>query len=91
MGGNILFHSCKLVGFIDLGIYYAHYEMEIAYLEWFKYISKYFYQYYSEYNHLSKNFSNYSEVYQLYYCLLNVHLWSRDYIQNAAELVRKFN
>ena len=89
--GNILLHNGKLVGLIDPGIYYAHSEMEIAYLEWFKYISKDFYQYYSEYNQLDKDFMNYSEVYQLYYCLLNVHLWSRDYIQNTAELVRKFN
>ena len=89
--GNILLHNGKLVGLIDPGIYYAHHEMEIAYLGWFKYVSRDFYQYYVEYNQLSKDFMNYSEVYQLYYCLLNVHLWSRDYIQNAAELVRKYN
>ena len=89
--GNILLHDGKLVGLIDPGIYYAHHEMEIAYLEWFRYISRDFYQYYSEYNQLDKDFVKYSEVYQLYYCLLNVHLWSRNYIQNTAELVRKFN
>ena len=64
---NILFHNGKLVGLIDPGIYYAHSEMEIAYLQWFNYISNNFFQYYNEYNHLDKDFFNYSEVYQLLY------------------------
>ena len=89
--GNILFQNGKIVGFIDPGIYYAHCEMEIAYLQWFKYVGQDFFKYYSEYNYLDKEYFNYSEIYQLYYCLLNVHLWSRDYIKDVAELVRKFN
>ena len=87
--GNILFHNGNLRGLIDPGIYYAHSEMEISYLEFFKYISKDFYEYYAEYHYLDKEYFNYSKVYQLYYCLLNVHLWSRNYIQNTAELIKK--
>ncbi len=88
---NILFLNGKLVGLIDPGIYYAHSEMEIAYLQWFNYVSNNFFEYYSEYNHLDKDFFNYSEIYQLYYNLLNVHLWSRDYLKNTAKLIKKFN
>ena len=63
--------------------------MEIAYLTWFKYVSKDFLSYYSEIIKLDNEFHNYEKIYQLYYCLLNVHLWSRDYINNTEELVKK--
>ena len=88
--GNILYNNGQLVGLIDLGIYYAHSEMEIAYLDFFKSITEDFYQYYSSYNYLDKNYKEYSEIYQLYYCLLNVHLWSRDYVKNTNELLKKY-
>ena len=88
--GNILFNDGKLVGLIDPGIHYAHNEMEIAYLKWFQYIGNDFYDYYSDFIIIDKDFFNYSEVYELYYSLLNVHLWSREYVQNVAKLVNKF-
>ena len=65
--------------------------MEIAYLKWFKYISNKFYNYYSEITNFDKNFFNYSEVYELYFSLLNVYLWNKKYIRNVAKLVSKFN
>ena len=89
--GNILFNTGKLVGLIDPGISYIHNEMEISYLKWFNYISKNFYSYYSEIININRDFFDYSEVYELYYSLLNVHLWSRKYLQNTAELVSKYN
>ena len=89
--GNILFHNGKLVGLIDPGIYYAPKEMEIAYLKWFNAISSNFYNYYSEIINFDKDFFNYSEVYELYYSLLNVYLWDRSYINDVARMVKKFN
>ena len=89
--GNILFHDGKVVGFIDPGIHYAHNEMELAYLNWFKSISNVFFDYYSDFIKIDKGFFNYKEVYQLYYSLLNVHLWSREYIADVARLIKKFN
>ena len=89
--GNILFNEGVLVGLIDPSISYIHNEMEIAYLKWFNYISKDFYNYYSDIININRDFFNYSEVYELYYSLLNVHLWSRKYLQNTAELVSKYN
>ena len=70
--GNILFHNGKLLGLIDPGIHYAHSEMELAYLNWFKYVSKFFFDYYSDFIKIDKSFFKYQEVYQLYYSLLNV-------------------
>ena len=87
---NMLFNNGKLVGLIDPGIYYAHKEMEIAYLKWLKTISKKFYNYYSEYANFDKDFFKYTEVYELYFSLLNVHLWNRKYIHNVAKLINRF-
>ena len=88
--GNILFDQGKLKGLIDPGIHFAHNEMEIAYLSWFKYITKNFYVHYSNIIKLDNNYKKYEKIYQLYYCLLNVHLWSRDYITNASEIVEQY-
>ena len=87
--GNILFDQGKIKGLIDPGIYFAHNEMEISYLTWFKYVSNNFLNYYSEINKIDKYYYKYEPIYQLYYCLLNVHLWDRKYITNANELVNK--
>jgi len=89
--GNILHNRGKICGLIDPGIYFAHSEMEIAYLTWFKYISNNFINIYSEIIPLEKNYFKYEAIYQLYYCLLNVYLWSREYIKNTFELVEKIN
>ena len=37
-----------------------------------------------------KNYYDYEPIYQLYYSLLNVHLWSRDYVKNTNELLKKY-
>ena len=87
--GNILFDQGKIKGLIDPGIYFAHNEMEISYLTWFRYVTNNFLNYYSEINKIDKYYYKYEPIYQLYYCLLNVHLWDRKYITNANELVNK--
>tara|TARA_Y100000590_G_scaffold350876_1_gene402909 strand:- start:773 stop:1639 length:867 start_codon:yes stop_codon:yes gene_type:complete len=87
--GNILFDRGKLKCLIDPGIHFAHNELEISYLTWFKYVKKDFFIHYSKFIEIDKYFHNYEPIYQLYYCLLNVHLWSRDYIKNTKDLVDK--
>lgn len=89
--GNILFHEGNLVGLIDPGIYYAHNELELSYLNWFNYVGSDFINNYNELNPVDKIFYNYQEVYQLYYSLLNIHLWSREYISDAYKLSKKFS
>ena len=87
--GNILFHNGKLAGLIDPGIYFGHNELEIAYLTWFKYIDQTFLDYYSNTIKIDKYFFKYEPIYQLYFSLLNVHLWSREYIQDVEKLLNK--
>ncbi len=88
--GNILFKNGKLTGLIDPGIYYAHNELELAYLTWFKYVNKNFLDIYNEYIPIEKEFFEYQEIYQLYYSLLNVLLWDRNYILDVNKLIGKF-
>ena len=87
--GNILFHNGKLAGLIDPGIYFGHNELEIAYLTWFKYIDQTFLDYYSNNIKIDKYFFKYEPIYQLYFSLLNIHLWSREYIQDVEKLLKK--
>ena len=90
--GNILFHNKKLVGLIDPGIFFGHNEMEVAYLTWFNYIDNSFLDYYSEIINLEKDYYTYEPIYQIYYTLLNVYLWSREYIKDIDRLLNnRFN
>ena len=89
--GNILFNKNNFVGFIDPGSFYGHNELEIAYLRWFNpvFIDKNFL---SKYNNLIKidiDYVKYEPVYQLYYSLLNVHLWDKKYINDVKRLLQK--
>ena len=87
--GNILFHNGNLAGLIDPGIYFGHNELEISYLTWFKFIDGEFLDFYSNIINIDKNFSTYEPIYQLYFSLLNVHLWSKEYIKNTEFLLSK--
>ena len=88
--GNILFNNGKFAGFIDPGIYFGHNELEIAYLTWFKLVDKKFLDYYSNFIKIDKNYYDYEPIYQLYYSLLNVHLWNRNkYIKDVNNLLNK--
>ena len=77
--GNILFNNGSFAGLIDPGIYFAHNELEIAYLTWFKFIDEKFLNHYSNYIKIDKYFQKYEPIYQLYFSLLNIYLWDREY------------
>ncbi len=87
--GNILFNNFSFVGFIDPGSFYGHNELEVAYLRWFnpKFIDKEFLEKYNNLISIDKNFLEYEPIYQLYYSLLNVHLWDRIYINDVKRLL----
>lgn len=87
--GNILFKEKKLVGLIDPGIFFGHNEMELSYLRFFNYINKSFLDQYNNLIQINKDYYKYEPVYQIYYSLLNVHLWSREYINQTALLLEK--
>jgi len=87
--GNILFNNDKLVGLIDPGIYFGHNELEIANLTWFNYVDENFLNYYSDFIKIDNYYFGYEPIYQLYTSLLNIHLWSREYIKDTERLLKK--
>lgn len=87
--GNILFNNGELVSFIDPGIYFGHNELEIAYLRWFKFVNREFLDYYTSIKKIDKYYFDYESIYQLYFSLLNVYLWSKDYIKDVDILLKK--
>ena len=89
--GNILFNNTNFAGFIDPGSFYGHNELEIAYLTWFNpiYIKNNFLDKYNEVIKIHKDYKSYEPVYQLYYSLINVYLWDRNYIQDVKKLIDK--
>lgn len=88
-GGNILFHNNNFAGFIDPGIYFGHNELELAYLTWFKYVDDTFLNIYSDTISLHNDYFEYEPIYQIYFSLLNVFLWNRDYILDVNKLLNK--
>ena len=89
--GNILYNNGTLAGLIDPGIYFGHNELEIAYLTWFKFVNEEFIKSYSNIIPIEKDYFEYEPIYQLYYSLLNVHLWDRVYIKDVEILLSKIN
>ncbi len=89
--GNILFNNYKFCGFIDPGSFYGHNELEIAYLRWFNpiFIDEDFIEKYSTYIKIEKEYFSYEPIYQLYYSLLNVYLWDKNYIEDVKRLLNK--
>ncbi len=89
--GNILFNDFNFVGFIDPGSYYGHNELEIAYLRWFnpKFIDDTFLSKYNNFINIHEDYLKYEPIYQLYYSLLNVYLWDREYIKDVKRLLNK--
>ena len=87
--GNILFKNSNFVGFIDPGTFYGHNELEIAYLTWFNpdFIKNNFLEKYNNIISLDKEYKNYEPIYQLYYSLMNVYLWDRNYIKDSRRLI----
>ena len=89
--GNILFHDRELVGLIDPGSFYGHNELEIAYLRWFnpKFIDENFLEKYNYNIKIENEYLAYEPIYQLYYSLLNVYLWDKNYIKDVERLLEK--
>ena len=89
--GNILFNNGQLVGLIDPGVYYGHNELEISYLTWFNFVNDTFLKKYSNIINIEKSYKKYEPIYQLYFSLLYVHLWSRAYIKDTELLLNSID
>lgn len=88
--GNILYNNGKLAGLIDPSIYFANNELELSSLSFLNVVSNKFFEKYSQYIEIESGFKERLGIYELYYCLLNIHLWSRSYINYAEQIVKKY-
>jgi len=88
--GNILFNNGKLVGLIDPAIYYSNNELDLSSLSFLNVVSKNFIEKYKNYLYIENNFEERKGIYELYYSLLNVYLWSREYIKNTKEIIKQY-
>ena len=88
--GNILYNNGDLVGLIDPGIYFGNKELDLASLYFLKVVSKDFINKYRDYSEIEKGLNERIGIYELYYALLNIHLWSREYINHAKKIVEKY-
>ena len=63
----------------------------MAYLRWFNpdFVDENFLEKYSNFINLADDYLIYEPIYQLYYSLLNVHLWDRIYIKDVKRLLKK--
>lgn len=89
--GNVLAKDGQIAGFIDPAIYYAHAEMELAYITLFGTFGQIFY---SEYANLRPIESGFSEtrrhIYALYHLLVHVEIFGGGYVQQTDSIVRRF-
>ena len=88
--GNILYNNGDLVGLIDPGIYFGNNELDLASLYLLNVVSKDFINKYKDYIEVEKGVDERIGIYKLYYALLNVHLWSREYIHHIKKIIKKY-
>ena len=78
------------MSFIDPSIYFSNIELELSSLTFLNVVSNNFINEYKQYINVEKGYEERSKIYELYYSLLNIHLWSRSYINNTYEIIKKY-
>ena len=53
-------------------------------------MSKDFIEKYKNFSNIENDFEERKGIYELYYALLNVYLWSREYIKNTKEIIKRY-
>lgn len=86
---NIVF-STQHIYLIDPAVYYASREMEIAYLEFFSPDSSELLSAYQEHYPLSTDYDERKKFYQLYPCLINIHLFGEAYLDDMRKLLNYY-
>ena len=89
-GGNLISNNHKNY-LIDPVIYYAHNEMELAFIKMFNTLSNEFFSSYREIIKIDKEFFNYRyKIYQLYPYLVHIRIYGASYIGGVEEIVDRF-
>ncbi len=88
---NVLAERGRVTGFIDPAIYYAHPEIELAFITLFGTFGQTFFAAYQEQNPIAPGFWNERrDLYNLYPLLVHVRLFGGGYIASVEQTLRRF-
>lgn len=87
--GNFLCNPDGKPVLIDPAASFAHREMDLAMSRLFGGFDPVFYESYQDARPLEKNFDERIEVYQLYYLLVHVNLFSGGYVESVRSILRR--
>jgi fructosamine-3-kinase len=89
--GNVLAQDNRIVGFVDPATYYAHAEMELAYIALFGTFGHTFFSDYSNLRPLEAGFfETRRHIYGLYHLLVHVEIFGGGYVSQTDSIVRRF-
>ena len=90
-GGNVLSRAGKIAAFVDPAIYYAHSEIELAFITLFGTFGQSFFDVYKELRPIETDFFEVRrDIYNLYPLLVHVRLFGSGYINQVDSILRRF-
>lgn len=90
-GGNVLAHAGRISGFVDPAIYYAHAEIELAFITLFGTFGTDFFERYHEIRPIAPGFmAERRDIYNLYPLLVHVRLFGGGYVDSVDRTLRHF-
>ena len=90
-GGNVLARGGRIAGFIDLAIYYADREIELAFSTLFSTFSEAFFRRYREIRPIAPGFfEERRDIYNLYPLLVHVRLFGGGYVHSVERTLSRF-
>lgn len=88
---NVLAERGRVTGFIDPAIYYAHPEIELAFITLFGTFGQNFFTAYQEHNPIAPGFwQERRDLYNLYPLLVHVRLFGGGYINSVTQILHQF-
>lgn len=88
---NVLAVGDRITGFVDPAIYYAHSEMELAFITLFGTFARPFFARYEEIRPIAPGFfAERRDIYNLYPLLVHVRLFGGSYVNQVDRTLRQF-
>jgi fructosamine-3-kinase len=88
---NILASGGRITGFLDPAIYYAHPEIELAFMTLFNTFGTAFFRRYNELRPIQAGFfETRCDIYNLYPLLVHVRLFGGNYVASVDSILRRF-
>ncbi|NTV46695.1 MAG: fructosamine kinase, partial [Chlorobiales bacterium] len=81
----------KIAAFIDPAIYYAHPEIELAFITLFSTFGRHFFDAYNERSGIRRGFfEERRDIYNLYPLLVHTRLFGGHYLHSAESILSRF-